>query len=405
MKSRPTISVCLPVYNGERYLAGAVESVLNQTYENFELLIVDDRSTDSTWEITNRFAAQDKRIRPIRNERNLGLFRNYNHCMANADGEFVKLFAHDDLFRPTILERMLVVFEQKPEVALVSSAKEWIDSDGRPVKSTRPSEHRTMRPFEVDTQLSAQEAITETLRKKMNWLGEPCSQMFRKEHVGAGFDARFKQVGDLDLSYRILQHGDFFYLADALCYFRKHDDSNTHITSSSLAARLDWFVLAAKYRGYLTDAGIDEDEYVRLLTHCIADIAYQQIFAENKHPSSIVGSFLGQQKPVLDRFGGAGESPRDGLSEYEALSVFAMVELAKLQEELRLAQYQFEVNESGISTLRKAIADARSSMGTEAAELRARITEMGNSLSWRATAPLRNWNTALTRRRPDDREQ
>ena len=386
--------MCLPVYNGENYLARAVESVLKQTFENFELLIVDDCSTDSTWETIKQLAAQDKRIRAMRNERNLGLFSNYNYCMASAAGTFIKLFAHDDLFRPSILQRMLAVFEQKPEVALVSTAKEWIDSEGQPIKSSSPTEQKTMRPFEVDTQLRASEAITQTLRKKINWLGEPCSQMFRKEHVGTGYDARFRQIGDLDFSYRILQHGDFFYIADSLCYFRRHYESNTHMTSSSLAARLDWFVLAAKFRNYLKDAGIDEDEHVRLQTHCVADIAYQQLFAKNIAPSTIIGSFLGQGKNALDRFGGDGNSPRENLSEYEALSVFAMLELAKLQEELRLAQYQFEINQSTINTLRNEIRHARESLGTEAEELRARITAMGNSLSWRATAPLRNWNKA-----------
>ena len=402
MKPQPTISVCLPVYNGERYLAGAIESVLNQTFESFELLIVDDCSTDSTWEIIDRYAIQDPRVRPLRNKQNLGLFANYNHSMASAGGQFIKLFAHDDIFRPTILQSMLAIFEQKPEVALVSTAKEWIDSDGHPISSSNPNERTTMRPFEVDTQLAAQEAITRTLLKKINWLGEPCSQMFRKEHVGSGFDARFKQIGDLELSYRILQHGDFFYMAEPLCYFRRHDDSNSHVTSSSLAARLDWFVLAAKYRSVLQNASVEEDDYVQLLTYCMSDIVYRHMFSENKSSESIVRSFLGQEQHVLDRFGGAGQSPRESLKEYEALSVFAMVELAKLQEELRLAQDQFEINQSAINSLREEIRHARNSLGAEAQELRARITDMGNSLSWKATAPLRSWNKLAALRSDGD---
>lgn len=398
MKLQPTISVCLPVYNGEKYLTGAVESVLQQSFENFELLIVDDCSTDSTWEIANQLALHDKRIKPIRNENNLGLFPNYNRCMANATGKFIKLFAHDDLFRPTILENMLAVFEKRPEVALVATAKGWIDAEGNLLEPTSASELRTMRPFKEDTQLAADEAIGQTLRKMSNWLGEPCSQMFRREHCGSGFDTRFKQVGDLDFAYNILQHGDYFFLSEVHCFFRKHKESNTHQFSRSLAAWLDWFLIAAHHKAYLPKAGLTEDEYCQLLTRRLAGILYEaQSSGPKESRTSITGSFLGREEAVLNRFGGAGEEPRDSKREYEALCVLAMLALCDLQTEIMLATNQHEHNQVKIDSLRKEISQVRKTRSAEVEELRSSLGELGNSLSWKLTEPLRSWNKIIQR--------
>ena len=396
MPSLPTISVCLPVFNGEKYLAGAIDSVLNQSFENFELLVVDDCSTDATWEIANQKASADKRIKLLKNERNLGLFANYNRCMFNATGQFIKLFAHDDLFRPSILERMLAVFNETPDVALVAAAKGWIDADGRLIEANSPSELRTMRPFNVDTCLPGDEAICQTLRKMANWLGEPCSQMFRREHVGAGFDSRFKQVGDLDLSYRILQHGNYFFLAETLCYFRKHEVSNTHLFARSLEAWLDWFVIAAKHKEYLPQTGLTADEYSQLLTRRLSGILYDTQYKDKKeNRNSIVTSFLGRNKSVLDRFETEGTVPRNDEHEFEAVAVLGMLAVSDLQEEHRFAQNQLDYNQLSIDSLRSEIAETRRTMGHEIAELKSALTDLGNSFSWKLTAPLRHWNKTI----------
>src|SRR5579883_1951770 len=91
------ISVCLPVFNGEKFLLEAIGSVLEQTYSNFELVIIDDCSTDASVEIIESFARMDERIRFYRNTSRLGLFANYNECMLKADGEYIKPFAQDDV--------------------------------------------------------------------------------------------------------------------------------------------------------------------------------------------------------------------------------------------------------------------------------------------------------------------
>ena len=87
----PTVSICLPVYNGETFIGEAIESVLAQTFDDYELLISDDGSEDSSLEIAHGYAKRDKRISAWKNPRNLGLFANYNACMNQARGKFINL--------------------------------------------------------------------------------------------------------------------------------------------------------------------------------------------------------------------------------------------------------------------------------------------------------------------------
>ena len=97
----PTVSICLPVYNGERFLREAIESVLAQTYEDYELLISDDLSQDSSLEIAHSYAKRDTRIIVSSNPKNLGLFANYNACQKLASGKYIKPFAQDDSTCPS----------------------------------------------------------------------------------------------------------------------------------------------------------------------------------------------------------------------------------------------------------------------------------------------------------------
>ena len=103
MSAAPRLSVGLPVYNGENYLAESIEALLGQTYEDFELIISDNASTDSTADICRRYAKQDSRIRYIRQPRNIGLSPNHNFVLQEARGELFKWAAADDLYGRDLL--------------------------------------------------------------------------------------------------------------------------------------------------------------------------------------------------------------------------------------------------------------------------------------------------------------
>jgi|SRR5580658_5373227 glycosyltransferase involved in cell wall biosynthesis len=111
----PLVSVLMTSYNRENYIAGSIESLLASTYDNFELIILDDSSTDRTVEIARSFAAKDGRIKVFVNEKNLGQFANRNKVATLADGKYLKYLDSDDLLYPTGLETLVRMMERFPE--------------------------------------------------------------------------------------------------------------------------------------------------------------------------------------------------------------------------------------------------------------------------------------------------
>jgi glycosyltransferase involved in cell wall biosynthesis len=125
------VSIGFPVYNGERYLCEAMDSLLTQTFEDFEIVISDNASTDRTEEICRSFAAQDRRVRYVRQPANRGGAWNLNAVFAMATGVYFKWAAHDDLCKPTFLERCVETLDQLPSVVLSYPRTIIIDEDSK----------------------------------------------------------------------------------------------------------------------------------------------------------------------------------------------------------------------------------------------------------------------------------
>jgi glycosyltransferase involved in cell wall biosynthesis len=126
----PRVSIGMPVYNGERYLEQAVDSLLAQTFTDFELIISDNASTDGTPAICERYAANDSRVRYYRNDHNRGASWNYNRVYALSRAPYFKQAAHDDLCAPTFLERCVDVLDRDPSVVMAYPRTILIDDDG-----------------------------------------------------------------------------------------------------------------------------------------------------------------------------------------------------------------------------------------------------------------------------------
>jgi glycosyltransferase involved in cell wall biosynthesis len=133
----PAVSICLPVYNGENYVAVALESMLAQTLTDFELIISDNASTDRTEEICRKFADADPRVRYHRNERNVGGARNQAIAIQLSRGRYVRLSAHDDKIAPTHLQECVAVLEKRPDVVIAFSRTVVIDEVGTEVSQYR----------------------------------------------------------------------------------------------------------------------------------------------------------------------------------------------------------------------------------------------------------------------------
>ncbi len=131
MKKNPEITLGLLVYNGDRYVAQTIESLLSQTYGDFELVISDNASTDGTEELCRSFAGRDKRISYIRQSQNIGAMRNFNYLASLAESRYFKWCAADDLLEPTFLASCIEFLESNPAYVLCHSSTKTIGFDGR----------------------------------------------------------------------------------------------------------------------------------------------------------------------------------------------------------------------------------------------------------------------------------
>jgi glycosyltransferase involved in cell wall biosynthesis len=130
MSMVPRLSVGLPVYNSSAYVAESIEAILGQTFEDFELIISDNASTDDTGDICRRYAEQDSRIRYFRQPENVGLAPNHNFCVRKAGGALFKWAAGDDLYARDLLEKCVAALDENPRVVLAHSWTAMIDGDG-----------------------------------------------------------------------------------------------------------------------------------------------------------------------------------------------------------------------------------------------------------------------------------
>ncbi len=130
MNAVPRLSVGLPVYNGDGFLAQSIEALLGQTYEDFELIISDNASTDGTADICRRYEKQDPRIRYYRQERNIGCAPNHNFVIQQARGELFKTASHDDLYARDLLRLCVDALDEHPQVVLAHSWSAVIDGSG-----------------------------------------------------------------------------------------------------------------------------------------------------------------------------------------------------------------------------------------------------------------------------------
>lgn len=221
MMKTPAISILIPTYNYARYLPEAIDSVLAQDFDDFELIIADDASLDNTEEICRAYEAKDSRIRFVRHEKNLGMVENWNWCLKQARGTYIKYMLADDKFnRRYALRRLVSAIEKHPDIVLATSARTLIDSASKITGVWNPL-GLISRIFLGKT------LIRKCLLRNANWVGEPTAVLFRREHAGRGFNTKYRQLVDLEMWFHLLQQGDLGYVNEPLCCFRQHVHQQT----------------------------------------------------------------------------------------------------------------------------------------------------------------------------------
>ncbi len=205
MAETPRVSVVMPVHNGARYLAQAVESILAQTFTDFEFVIVDDGSTDDTPELLRRYEAADGRIRVYRQEK-AGLPASLNHGCRRARGAYLARMDADDIAFPDRLARQVEFLDRHPRVAMVGSAVVRIDGAGREIKrNVCPTSHAE---------------IVAALREYTPFTHP--TVMLRAEALAAlgGYREAYGPAEDHDLWVRLSERYELANLPDPLLYYR-----------------------------------------------------------------------------------------------------------------------------------------------------------------------------------------
>ncbi len=206
MLKNPKMSVVMSVYNGQKYLREAIESILSQTFTDFEFIIVNDGSTDSSVEIIQSYP--DKRIRLINNERNIGLTKSLNKALKLAGGEYIARQDADDISLPNRFEEQIKYFEKHPETVLLGTSFYRIGRDG-----------------EVIGKRIALANPGNKLRQENQFMHG--SVMFRKEVIDnlGGYNESIRYSQDYELWLRIAKHYQTRNLTKVLYQFRYHDDN------------------------------------------------------------------------------------------------------------------------------------------------------------------------------------
>jgi glycosyltransferase involved in cell wall biosynthesis len=211
----PTVSVLIPTYNGARHIKPAVDSVLSQVGVSFELIVVDDHSSDGTADVVESYG--DPRIRVIRNPSRLGPEGNWNRALELATGKYVKLLPQDDLLHPQSLARQVAALDADSHeaIALVFGSRVIIGPTGKVL---------TRRGFRGASsgRIAAKALARMCVRRGTNVIGEPGAVLFRRtlaQKIGP-FDGQQGFVIDLDYWIRLLAHGDAWYLAEPVSSFR-----------------------------------------------------------------------------------------------------------------------------------------------------------------------------------------
>jgi glycosyltransferase involved in cell wall biosynthesis len=255
------ITVITPVFNGAAYLRECVESVLCQTYTDFEFIIADNCSTDESLQIAESFAKKDNRVRVVTYDEHVGPIQNWNRTLeeVGSDSRYLKFVHADDWLFPECLEKMVAVTSQDERIGIVSAYRleeDRVSLDRLPKNCPVPSVERS---FTMD----GHEVGRAIFREYASVLGSPTSVLFRTDDVitdSPFFDESFLHA-DKEACFRLLKSRRFGFVREVLTFTRRHNDSVTSLTNTLDTRRQDDLLILLKHGpDFLTD---DEMREVR----------------------------------------------------------------------------------------------------------------------------------------------
>lgn len=209
----PKLSIILPVFNGERYLQRSIDSVLSQSHGDFELIIWNDASIDTSSQIIQSY--EDKRIRVFQNELNQGLFRTLNLAIDRAKSDWVKIWSQDDLMREDCLAVKMKLCKQFPEVGMGFCSYDVIDKSGTVIFQVKPS---------PDPIMFFSESLAQLFFYRGCMPGNISTVIIRKAALNdvGRFNINMQIAGDFEMWVRISKKYPLYYLEEPLIQVRSH---------------------------------------------------------------------------------------------------------------------------------------------------------------------------------------
>lgn len=254
MKQKPLVSVLMPAFNAEKYISESIDSILEQSYSNFELIILDDGSTDSTYNIAKKYQRRNAKIRVYRNARNLDIAESRNLLIKKSTADYIAWQDADDISLPRRLELQIKYLLKHPQVGIVGGYIEFFDENN--IRSIR-------KYSETDTEL----------RKKI-FRYSPVAQptaMIRREAIkyAGSYGKNLSPAEDIDMSFRIGTKYKFANIQQVTLRYRNNNHSATYrklrkIEIVTLKTRLR-FMLHSHYKFTIPDVLYNIAQYTSMM--------------------------------------------------------------------------------------------------------------------------------------------
>lgn len=212
-------TIAIPVYNRVDLIGRCVLSAMQQADERFEIVIVDNASTDGTWEYL--FSLDIPRIRIFRNSSNIGIFGNFNRCLQESNGQFIRFLCSDDVLAPGCLDREIQIMEGHPDAAMLSGGQLTLGYDDL----GNIGSNSISNDYEL---LSGEHAVRLWFElfcnNRLNYFSYPSGILFRSSacRAAGGFDISYDSVGDIDFYFRVLDFGGLVLYNGLSCYVMSH---------------------------------------------------------------------------------------------------------------------------------------------------------------------------------------
>lgn len=229
IQDKPRVSVGLAVYNGEKYLEKAIDSILAQTFTDLELIISDNASDDKTQEICIGYLRQDHRVKYHRNTTNIGGANNENLTFKMSRGEYFRWAAHDDICHPELIGKCVQVLDNNPEVVLCHSTIVNIDSDGNEIRKLERTKAHSTKPYERFIELTGWDHDCE----------ETYGLIRSRELALTGLQRNYTD-SDRTLLCHLSLLGQFHHIPEPLFYKRIHENMSTQ-QYVGWRERMEWF--------------------------------------------------------------------------------------------------------------------------------------------------------------------